>query len=221
MEEAIREQGSVEIIRDPTRVLAALKPLRRKLLEHLEKPDSAAGLSRRLGLPRQRLNHHLRELESQGLVRFVEERRRGNCLERLLQSSSRHYLISPEVMGRLGATDPESVGDRFSWSHLINILGRALRDLGTLRRGADREGKRLATFSLQTEVRFESAGARSAFVEELTAELSRLVSKYHNASSQRGRRFEFFAGSYAAVIRPEDQADSEKERNGSNPHPGL
>ena len=34
----------------------------------LDQPDSAAGLARRLGVPRQKLNYHLRLLEDDGLV---------------------------------------------------------------------------------------------------------------------------------------------------------
>ena len=70
---------AVETVRAPDRVVAMLGRSRRDLLAHLGEPDSAAGLSRKLGLPRQRINYHLRELEKQGFVELVEERRKGNC----------------------------------------------------------------------------------------------------------------------------------------------
>ncbi|MEM7353853.1 MAG: ArsR family transcriptional regulator, partial [Acidobacteriota bacterium] len=151
------------------------------------------------GLPRQRLNHHLHELEKAGLVELVEERRKGNCMERVLRSVARYYLISPEALGTVGADQPERLRDRFSWSYLTALAGKALRDLATLRRRADRAGKRLATFSLETEVRFASAKARHAFAEELTRETARLVAKYHDEEAPRGRRFRFFVGGYPQI----------------------
>jgi hypothetical protein len=51
----------------------------------LETPDSASGRARRLKVARQ-LVYHLKELESAGLVEVVEERKKGNCIERILRA---------------------------------------------------------------------------------------------------------------------------------------
>ena len=53
-------------------------PLRLKLLEQLIEPDSAGGLARRLGVPRQVLNYHLRELEGQGWCSSSRSGREGD-----------------------------------------------------------------------------------------------------------------------------------------------
>ena len=189
----------VEVVRGAREAVVLLKPPRPEILEHLRQADSASGLARRMGLPRQRLNHLLHELEKAGLGELVEERRKGNCMERVLRSVARYYLISPEALGTVGADEPERLRDRFSWSYLTALAGKALRDLATLRRRADRAGKRLATFSHETEVRFASAKARHAFGEELTQEMARLVTKYHDEESSRGRRFRFFLGGYPQI----------------------
>ena len=75
-----------------------------QLYQQLAEPDSASGVARRLGLPRQQVNYHLRELEKQGFLEFIEERRKGNCMERLVRATARTYLISPEALGHLGPT---------------------------------------------------------------------------------------------------------------------
>jgi DNA-binding transcriptional ArsR family regulator len=49
-------------------------PARMRILEHLAEADSAAGIARRLGLPRQQVGYHMRELEQAGLVELVAER---------------------------------------------------------------------------------------------------------------------------------------------------
>src|ERR687897_3489675 len=94
----------LEVVRRPEPAAALLDRTRQKLLAHLAEPDSASGLARRLRLPRQRINYHLRVLESAGLVELVEERRKGNCLERVVRATARSFVISPEALGGLGPT---------------------------------------------------------------------------------------------------------------------
>lgn len=189
---------SVEMIHDPARAGVLLDPVRMALLERLSEPDSAAGLGRKMKLPRQKLNYHLRELERAGFVELVEERRKGNCIERVVRATARSFVIDPAVLGKLGV-DPHAVQDRFSSAYLIAVASKTIRDVAALRMRAQKAGKRLATLSLQTEVRFASATDRAAFVEELTAEIARLVAKYHNEQAPGGRKFQFVLGGYPAV----------------------
>jgi DNA-binding transcriptional ArsR family regulator len=101
--------ATVEVLRDAEQASTLLSPERLRLLAHLGAPDSASGLSRRLGVGRQRINYHLRELERARLVEFVDERRKGNCVERRVRATASSYLISPEALGVLGRS-PEWCG---------------------------------------------------------------------------------------------------------------
>ncbi|MBI4420505.1 MAG: helix-turn-helix transcriptional regulator [Gemmatimonadetes bacterium] len=183
---------AIEVIRRPEPAAALLDRTRQKLLAHLTEPDSAAGLARRLRLPRQRINYHLRALERAGLVQLVEERRKGNCLERVVRATARAFVISPEALGALGIT-AESAGDRFSTGYLIAAAGRAIRDVAALEARARRQGKRIATFTIDADVRFASADARAAFAEELADAVARLAAKYHDDRAPDGRRFRLLA----------------------------
>jgi DNA-binding transcriptional ArsR family regulator len=189
---------AIDVISNLTQAAALLDPTRLRLVEHLAEPHSAASLARKLKLPRQRVNYHLRELEKVGLVEMVEEKRRGNCIERIVRATARSYLIGPEALGRLGS-EPGQVRDRLSSGYLIAVAARTIRDLAALRRRAESLGRRLATLTLETEIRFESSEARSAFAEELASMLAQLTVKYHRASSPGGRTFRFFLGGYPAV----------------------
>ena len=60
------EEPRVRVLDDASSVGRALSPVRRRILEHLAEPDSAAGLAARLRLPRQKVNYHLRVLEKAG-----------------------------------------------------------------------------------------------------------------------------------------------------------
>jgi DNA-binding transcriptional ArsR family regulator len=193
---------SLDVIRAPEAAAALLDPTRRTLLAHLKDPESATGLARRLRLPRQRINYHLRVLEEAGLVELVEERRKGNCLERLVRASARSFIISPEALGELGPT-AETAVDRLSSAYLMAAAGRTIRDVAALEERARREGKRVATLTLDTEVRFANAEARARFAEELTNTLARLVAEYHDDQAPGGRRFRLLA-----AVHPASKASS-------------
>jgi len=173
-----------------------LQPLRRQILGELQEAQSASGLARRLGLPRQKVNYHLRELERDGLVKLVEERRRGNCAERIVKATARAFLISPGALGALGS--PGEIRDRLSAAYLIATAARVVEELAGMQEAARGAGKRLPTLTLTSEVRFASAEARNGFAEELATALAALCARYHDESAEGGRRFRFFVGGYPA-----------------------
>jgi hypothetical protein len=180
--------ADLEFIRAADRAALILKPMRQLVLEHLREPDSAAGLARRLKIPRQRLNYHLRELEKQGLVGCVEERRRGNCTERILKATARAFVITPEALGALGQP-ADAEPDCFSAACLASAAARTLRDMGDLSARAAAEGRRLATLTIETEIRFSSTASRAAFADDLADALARLAARYHDEAAPAGRRF--------------------------------
>jgi DNA-binding transcriptional ArsR family regulator len=188
----------VSYIRGAGQAATLLKPLRRLVLEHLAEPDSAAGLAKRLNLPRQRLNYHLRELEKQGLVACVEERRKGNCTERLLKATARAFVITPEALGALGRP-PDGTGDQFSAAYLAAAAARTIQDVAELESRAQAEGRKLATLTIETEIRFASTTSRAAFAEDLADALARLTAKYHDEASPAGRRFRLLAAVHPSV----------------------
>ena len=195
--------AALQIVQSPEKAAVLFQPGRFELLERLAEPDSAAGLARRMGIPRQKVNYHLRELEREGFLELVEERRKGNCMERVMQASAREYLFSPQASKREAVT-----ADRFSAAYLVSTAARVIRELASLWLRARRAGKRVATLTLETEIRFATAEARSAFAEELTASIVQLAAKYHNEGAEGGRRFRLIAASYPAVKTEESSQES-------------
>ena len=196
----------VELIHDGPGALAMLDPLRLQILEELRSPDSASGVARKLGLPRQKVNYHLRELEKHGFVEHVEERRRGNCVERIVQATARYYLILPKTLGQLsidaGALRDQ---DRFSSTYLVAVAAHAIQDLALLQQRAEKAEKKLATLTLQSEIQFASAADRNAFAEELSNEVAKLIIK-HTREGKGSRKFRMFLGLYPALIEKETNA---------------
>lgn len=66
----------VEVIENAEAAAVVLDPVRARLLGELAVPASAAGLAARVGITRQKVNYHLKALETHGLVTLFEERRR-------------------------------------------------------------------------------------------------------------------------------------------------
>ena len=121
----------VEVIEEPEAALVALEPVRSRLLAELAEPASAAGLAQRMGLPRQKVNYHLRALESRGLVQVAKERKWGGLTERMLIATAASYVVSPAAMGPV-ATDPERTADRLSAGYLIALAARIIREVSGL-----------------------------------------------------------------------------------------
>jgi DNA-binding transcriptional ArsR family regulator len=176
----------VEVIDDPAAATVALEPVRSRLLAELAKPASAAALATRLGLARQKVNYHLRALESHGLVRVAEKRRWGGLTERLLVATAETYVVSPGALGPVAA-DPRRNADRLSAGYLIALAARIVREVSDLWRRARKLDKRLATLSLDAEIRFRCAAERAAFSGELTQAIAGLVARYHDAHAPGGR----------------------------------
>ena len=141
-------------------------------------PASPAGWA----LPRQRLNYHLKALEQCGLLECVEERRKGNCTERILRATARSFVISPDALGALGPT-PEAAQDRLSASYVVAVAARTITEVSTLDARARAEQKRLSTLAIDSEIRFASPESRAAFAAELSDRITELVAKYHDDAS--------------------------------------
>jgi DNA-binding transcriptional ArsR family regulator len=176
----------VAVIEDPAAAEVSLNPVRTRLLAELAEPASAATLATRVGMPRQLVNYHLRTLEQHGLVELVEERRKGNMHERLMQATAASYVISPAALA-LVAPDPSRAPDRLSAYWLLALAARLVRDVGALIVGGNAARKPIATFALDAEVRFATAADRAAFAEELAVAVTGLVARYHDGASERGR----------------------------------
>ncbi|MDA8018645.1 MAG: helix-turn-helix domain-containing protein [Thermoanaerobaculia bacterium] len=176
----------IEVIDEPAAAAIALDPIRNRLLAELSEPASAATLASRVGIARQKVNYHLRTLEAHGLVEMAEQRKWGGLTERLMVATASSYVVSPSALGPV-AVDPERSADRLSASYLIALGARIVREVSNLAHRAKETGKRLATLSLDTEVRFRSAAERAAFTRELTDSVAQLVARYHDGEAVDGR----------------------------------
>jgi DNA-binding transcriptional ArsR family regulator len=195
----------VQVIHDPAAATVALEPVRSRLLAELSEPASAAALAARLGIARQKINYHLRALESHKLVQVAEKRKWGGLTERRMVATAASYVVSPGAMGPV-ATDPARSADRLSASYLIALAARVVREVSALVARAKKAGKRLPTLSVDAEIRVRSAEERAEFSHALADAVKNLVARYHDDSAPGGRRHRL-----VMVAHPLPQEPNSKE----------
>lgn len=192
------------VIEDPAAAEASLDPVRSRLLAALGEPGSASSLAAKVGLSRQKVNYHLHALERHGLVELVEERRKGNMTERVMRATASSYVISPTALAAV-APDPNRSPDQLSALWLVALASRLVEEVGELIGRAKRARRPLATFGIDTEIRFASASDRAAFAAELSNAVESLVGKYHDERASGGRRHRLIAALHPSITRPEGE----------------
>lgn len=197
----------IEPVTDGARAAVLMQhPVRRRILSLARTPMSATEMAGRLGMPRQRVNYHVRQLERARFLERAERRLRRNMVEQRYVATARSYVIAPEVLGPL-APHALAVHDATSAAALFAITSRAQADLTRVLHDAGTDGKRVATLSLTSDVRFESAAQRAAFAEALERAVTDVIAG-HTAPFTRpegtaapGRPFRVFLGCHPI---PED-----------------
>ncbi|MET4618762.1 DNA-binding transcriptional ArsR family regulator [Arthrobacter sp. 2762] len=205
----------IEVIEDAAAAEASLDPIRTRILQELAEPASATQLAAKVGLPRQKVNYHLKALERHGLVELVEERRKGNVTERVLQATAASYLISPVALASV-APDPQRFADSFSAFWLLALASRTVQEMGKLISGAAAAKKKLASFAIDGEITFRSAAERAAFAEELGVAVTRLVDKYHDGGAAAvaggARKHRLVVVLHPTLKTPSTEKTAEKEQ---------
>ena len=178
-----------------------IHPLRLKILAALREPDSATGVARRMRLPRQTVNYHVRELARSHFLERAGRRRRRRLYEQCYVATARGYVLSPELLGAVAA-DPARSRDRLSADYLLAVASTVQSELGHVANLAKRAGKRLATLSLNSEIRFTSAEQRARFAKELQQAVIDIVGRHSgtylaaDGSPGEGRPFRLVVGCY-------------------------
>ncbi|MFI0419556.1 ArsR/SmtB family transcription factor [Spongiactinospora sp. 9N601] len=187
------------LLDEPERLRQALSPLRRRILARLRTPGSAAQLAAEFEMPRQRVGYHLRELEAQGLVELVEERRRRGFVERVLRATAEAYVVDPDVLGGRGEGAVAGL-DRHAAEHLVAVAARIVRDVTRMQTAAEQADVRLLTFTLESEVRFAAPGDVHRFTDALAAALGEVVAAFDTPG---GRPYRIMGAGHPAPADPE------------------
>jgi DNA-binding transcriptional ArsR family regulator len=169
-------------------------PVRQRILEALAEPGSATTVAHSLGLSRQLVAYHVRQLETRGYLELVKEEPRRGCIERIVRRKAQYLVASPSVLAP--GIDPNNVKDKFSSSYLIALASRMAQEVGEAQAAAEKSGRRLPTLSTDVEIRLRSAQDREAFAEELLAAIAGLAAKYHDDTHPDGHTYRVVVGAH-------------------------
>jgi DNA-binding transcriptional ArsR family regulator len=166
-------------VEDSRAAAALLDPLRARILEALRDPASATEVSRSLGLPAARINHHIHRLRRAGLIRRAGSRRVRNLIEVLYVATARTFVVSEsltpggEARRKLRADEARrplrnlaALGDRLAGDALV-LLDEAA--------SGERE---VSAFATSLELAFPDASARAAFLADLLEAVRSLQERY-------------------------------------------
>jgi DNA-binding transcriptional ArsR family regulator len=195
----------IAAIEKPAAAEASLDPIRARLLAELAEPMTGTALAGRLGMPRQRVNYHLRTLERHGLVDVVAEHRRGNVIERVVRATAASYVISPAVLGPL-KPDPDRSPDPSSAVWLVSLASRLVQEMADLIARAVRAQRQASSFALETEVRFASPIELTAFTVELDRAVAALIARYDAPREHGGVLHRVLAAVHPRAARGERQS---------------
>jgi DNA-binding transcriptional ArsR family regulator len=198
----------LESVRDRTRVGALVEhPLRLAILQAAASPRSATEIAAGLGLPRQRVNYHIGRLRRAGFLVPAERRRRRGLFEQRYTATARAYAVDPGVLGPVRAR-LDLIADRLSAEYLLALANQVQSDLSQVMGEATDEGKRVATLSISTELRFLNPQQRARFAQALERAIKRLVGRYAapavtpDGEAAPGRLFRLVVGCYPPPASP-------------------
>src|SRR6185369_228299 len=180
--------SSVQMVANPRHAALLAAPVRQRILGALSEPGSATTLAKTLGLSRQSVAYHVKQLEEHGYVELVREEARRGCTERIVRRTAQYLVASHEVFGAQGL-DPRKLKDKFSSTYLMALAARMAREVGEAQAIAEKKGKPLATLSAEVEVRFANPEARAGFAEEVLEAIATLAAKYNDSNAPDGRTY--------------------------------
>jgi hypothetical protein len=134
------------------------------------------------------VNYHLRALERAGLVELVDTRRRRGCVERIVVAAAEAFVVDPSVLGE----HPTERQDRFAAAYLMTTAADMVRDVARQQGEADRQGARLLTFTLETEVGFAEPEDLERFTDALAECLATTAARF----DAPGRRYRVVVGGH-------------------------
>jgi DNA-binding transcriptional ArsR family regulator len=188
----------IEFVSDRARATHLIDPLRAEILRRARYPISASELAPLLGLSRQRINYHVRRLAADGLLRRAGRRRRRNLFEQRYTASSSAYLLSPALLGPLGA-DWRRIGDASSPDHLLALTAQVQADASRASAEAARAEKSFPAIALKFQFRFEKPEQREAFSRALRAAVVEVIAR-HTSPYLRGDGGEAAGEPYRLVL---------------------
>jgi DNA-binding transcriptional ArsR family regulator len=174
--------GQIDCVREVQRAATLLLPLRLEILRLAREPASSSDLAARLGLPRQRVNYHVRLLARAGFLRRAGRRRRRNMIEQRYVASAVAFLLSPELLGSVGP-DWRRVGNPGSGAYLLAVACQMEADLIRTATAKPGGAEKETALTLKSQFRFVSPAQREQFIAALREAVVGVIARHTSPAS--------------------------------------
>lgn len=174
-----------QVIESDEELRAVTDSRRRQILEALREPGTAANVARLLHEPRQRVNHHVKQLARVGLLRRAGERRKGNFVEQLYVATARTLILSPRLSWGDAEPRRQALADQASLDSLVRFGDEVQADASVLLDRAAFDGDLIPSASVQATIRLPDADARAAFLDEYLDLVRQLVERHADSGGEQ------------------------------------
>ena len=182
------------VIEDATKARAMLPALRQRILAAALEPISATGIAATLGLPRQRVNYHVRALATAGFLRRAGRRQRRGLVEQRWVVASRTIIVAPKLLA--GLAPDHLAHEAMGPAYLLALATTVQREVAIGARVARTRGSGApATLALDAELRFESAAQRARFAAAIQQSIAAAIAE-HTTASANGPTYRLAFGCY-------------------------
>ncbi len=168
-------------IEDVDQAAALLKPLRIEMLRLMDHPRTCLELGKIFGETPQKINYHIKALQSAGLVEQVGERRIRGTVEGSYQARARSYWLASDLVGQIGGADIAQ--DQASLRHLLSLTEEMRGDIGHL---AQKVGRDMPSLGLSLHVELDDESRRAEFMADVQKMAQILARKYGTSAGADG-----------------------------------
>src|SRR5690349_3903529 len=171
-------------IEDVDQAAALLKPQRIEMLKLMDQPRTCLELARTFGETPQKINYHIKALQSAGLVEQVGERRVRGTVEGSYQARARSYWLASDLIGQIGGT--AMAEDQASLRHLLSLTEEMRDDIGHLAQQVTVAGRDVPSLGLSLHVELGDASRRAEFMADVQRMAQILARKYGATAGDDG-----------------------------------
>ena len=174
---------------------AILHPLRVQLLVATRQAQTSGELAESLGMSRQKVGYHLRELEKQGLVRsMLPSTDSSKHAEKRYVATATHFLLDPTLLGELAPQVESSPADPVGPDHLLAMSARLQAELHAVMRQTT--SGRPSALAVAVDALLDTPVARTAFVQSVLTALKAAAAEHAAPAGSDGRTYRVLVGCY-------------------------
>jgi len=105
----------------------------------------------------------------------------------VLRSRADAYVIDPALVSAPERKRRDRAGDRHAADHLVEVAATTVREVARMQSAADRAGKRLLTFTVETEVRLAAPDDLHRFTDALASALAEVIAAFDSPGGRAYR----------------------------------